>query len=113
MTSCKTNDAVGDGEETPPVNTVYIYDNYFLPSTLTISSPNTIITWVNKGSSSHTVKSGTPNATKELSGVLSEKFGSVLLTSGMTYQHEFQWEGNWKYYCEVHPQMTASIVVKF
>ena len=69
MTSCKTNDAVGDGTEIPPANTVYIYDNFFLPSTLTISTPNTIITWVNKGSSSHTITVGTPNTPEELSGI--------------------------------------------
>ena len=113
MTSCKTNDAVGDGSETPPANTVYIYDNYFLPSTLTVSSPNTIITWVNKGSSSHTVTSGTPNTTKDLSGILSEKFNSGTLAPGLSFSYSFQWEGDWNYYCQIHPQMRAEIKVKF
>ncbi|MCK4890350.1 MAG: hypothetical protein KAS97_10500 [Candidatus Aminicenantes bacterium] len=113
MASCKTNDAVDDGTETPPANTVYIYDNYFLPSTLTISSPNTVITWVNKGSSSHTVTVGSPNTPAELSGVLQEKFNSGTLAPGISFKHTFQWEGDWKYYCQIHPQMRAEIKVKF
>ena len=113
MTSCKTNDAVGDGTEIPPANTVYIYDNFFLPSTLTISTPNTIITWVNKGSSSHTVTVGTPNTPEELSGILQEKFNSGTLAPGLSFKHTFQWEGDWNYYCQIHPQMRAQIKVKF
>ena len=113
MTSCKTNDAVGDGTETPPANTVYIYDNFFQPATLTVSSPNTIITWVNKGSSSHTVTVGSPNTSEELSGILQEKFNSGTLAPGLSFSHTFQWEGNWNYYCQIHPQMRAEIKVRF
>lgn len=112
ITGCKKNEAV-DGEETPPANTVYIYDNYFLPATLTIFNPNTEITWVNKGSSNHTVTSGTPNATNGLSGILVEKFNSVTLAPGRTFKHTFQWEGDWKYYCSIHTSMLGTIKVKF
>ncbi len=52
---CKKSAVAEAKDETPPINTVYIYDNYFVPTSITVTNPNTEITWVNKGSSNHTV----------------------------------------------------------
>lgn len=108
IVGCKTTEQV-----TPPENTIWIHDNAFEPSVLTVT-PNTVVTWVNKGSLNHAIKRGLPIAGTGFSRVLVENFQSGILVPGDSFTHKFQWEGDWQYHCYIHPTIPiARIKVQF
>ena len=63
------------------------------------------VTWSNTDTASHTVTSGEP------SGGPDGKFDSSLFAAGKTFPHTFTEAGTYKYFCQVHPWMTGSVVV--
>jgi plastocyanin len=78
--------------------TVYIQDFYFSPTSITVE-PGTTVTWVNQGQAPHTAThtGGT--------------FDSGTLQPGQSYSYTFNRAGTYAYYCQIHPNMTGTIVV--
>ena len=77
-------------------------DNFaFAPSTLTIT-PGTTVTWTNKDEEPHTVMSADAGQT----------FKSPALDTDDKFSFTFDKPGTYKYFCSIHPHMSATIVVK-
>ncbi len=89
-------------EEPPPTNPdpgdITIFDNGFTPGTVTVRE-GTRISWANTGALPHTVT--------DRAG----RFNSGLLGSGESYGHTFSAAGTYDYYCTLHPEMTATVLV--
>jgi plastocyanin len=83
-----------------PTRTVLIQGFRFKPANITIKR-GTKIRWINKDSHPHTA-----TATNKRS------FDSGRLGKGQSYTHTFKSAGNKKYFCEIHPFMRGSVVVK-
>ncbi len=74
-------------------------DNFsFKPQKLTVS-PGSDVTWTNKDDVPHNVVSAT--------GL----FKSKTLDTDQSFTHAFKDNGEYKYYCQIHPHMTGSVVV--
>ena len=70
----------------------------FMFMTLTVA-PGTKVIWINKDEVPHTV-------------VATDKsFRSAALDTGDTFSHVFDTPGTYEYYCSLHPQMVAKIIV--
>jgi len=79
---------------------IMIMNYAFSPSSLTVA-PGTTVTWTNMDTAPHTVT--------VTSGPV--KFNSPNLQKGDTYSFTFTAAGTYKYYCAVHPDMTAAVTV--
>jgi plastocyanin len=79
---------------------VSIQSYAFSPASLTIGV-GTTVTWTNYDTAPHTVTVS--------SGPV--KFNSPTLQKGDTYTYTFTTAGTYSYYCAVHPDMTAKVVV--
>jgi plastocyanin len=81
---------------------VITIDNFtYNPRRLTIPA-GTKVTWINKDDVPHTVTST----------VKPRKFQSPTLDTDDRFSHVFTAPGTYKYFCAVHPRMTAQIIVK-
>lgn len=69
------------------------------PSTVTIKK-GTTVTWTNQDSAPHTVTS-----------VSGSELSSDTLSQGNIYSHTFNAAGAFDYYCTIHPNMKATVVV--
>jgi predicted secreted protein with PEFG-CTERM motif len=76
----------------------------FIPYEVTIDVSGEV-TWSNEDSAAHTVTGG--SAADGPSGV----FDSSLFMSGTTFSHKFDTEGNFPYFCMVHPWMNGIVHV--
>jgi len=76
----------------------------FLPHEVTIDVGGEV-TWSNDDTAAHTVTAG--SAADGPSGV----FDSSLFMAGTTFSHKFDAEGEFPYFCMVHPWMTGKIQV--
>jgi plastocyanin len=86
--SAQTQDAVA----------VSIANFAFQPASLQIAAGSTV-TWTNADSTAHTVTSD------------SGAFDSGQLAPGATFNQTFMTPGTFTYHCQIHPFMTATIVV--
>lgn len=77
----------------------------FTPNRLTVT-PGTTVTWTNEDQAPHTATSGTPDDADAGSG-----FDSPELHTGESYSHTFDAPGTYVYFCRVHPNMRATVVV--
>lgn len=95
--------AVGLGERPQQVSaqtaSVTIVDFAFQPAAITVPV-GTTVTWTNRGQVVHTTTSDT--------GV----WDSGLLNPGGTFSRQFTQAGTFAYHCNVHPSMTATVVVQ-
>jgi plastocyanin len=100
------------GRETePPVQTAtapaaaeqrITIDNFaFDPQVLTVA-PGTKVTWVNRDDVPHTATSSDSPP----------KFKSKAIDTDERFSQVFTQPGTYRYFCAVHPKMTATIVVK-
>jgi predicted secreted protein with PEFG-CTERM motif len=64
------------------------------------------VTWSNDDSAAHTVTAG--SAAEGPSGV----FDSSLFMAGTTFSHKFEAEGEYPYFCMVHPWMEGIVIVQ-
>ena len=104
--------SLGDGNNTISTATVIIErgssfpDNkrFYTPSNLTIQG-NTTVTWTNNDTVLHTVTSGNPNEGP------SRLFDSSLIGPNNQFNYTFSDEGQFKYYCTLHPFMTGTVTV--
>lgn len=78
--------------------TIDIKNFMFMPMTVTVAEGDTV-TWTNRDQVPHTV------AEKN------HKFRSAALDTGDTYSHVFDKAGTYDYFCTLHPQMFAHVVV--
>jgi len=77
----------------------------FMPHEVTIDVGGEV-TWSNDDSAAHTVTGG--SAADGPSGV----FDSSLFMSGTTFSHKFDVEGEFPYFCMVHPWMSGIVVAQ-
>ena len=70
----------------------------FGPAELQIAA-GTTVTWTNQDAASHTVTADDGS------------FDSGNLTTGQTFSQTFDTPGTYTYHCNIHPSMTATIVV--
>lgn len=89
-----TDEALG----TIPTVRVRIVDNRFRPISLTIER-GTRVRWRNRGDNPHTTTSDT--------GI----WDSGTLSTGEPFRRRFRRRGTFDYHCEIHPSMTATIIV--
>jgi len=95
--SSPTSSNNGGGGQAP--NTVDISNFAFAPQSITVAA-GTEITWTNKDAAPHTVTSD------------DGKFASSgNLAQGETYKVTFTTAGTYPYHCEIHPAMTATVIV--
>jgi plastocyanin len=78
--------------------TVDIKNFMFMPMTVTVTEGDTI-TWTNRDQVPHTV------AEKN------HKFRSAALDTNDSFSHVFDKAGTYDYFCTLHPQMVAHVVV--
>jgi plastocyanin len=86
-------------------------DKCWSPSTLTVAE-GTTVTWMNDDSAGHTVTSGTPGATD--AGTLFDSTtdpAGFLIKATASWSHTFDEEGEYPYFCQVHPWMVGKVVV--
>ena len=86
-------------KDTAGPNAVNIEDDFFSPTSITISK-GTTLTWTNKGSDTHTVTSD------------DALFGSGDLAGGDTFTHNFDSIGTFPYHCTHHAGMNGSVKVE-
>tara|TARA_B110000014_G_C20082596_1_gene565901 strand:- start:114 stop:740 length:627 start_codon:yes stop_codon:yes gene_type:complete len=77
----------------------------YLPSSLTVETGTTVI-WKNLDGAVHLATSGTPDGGPD--GI----FDSGMIMTDGTFEHEFTDNGEFQYYCLVHPWMVGTITVK-
>lgn len=78
---------------------VQIQNDSFAPATLTIAAGQSVI-FTNKDDDAHTVTA------------TDGSFGSKGLDTGAVWRHVFAKPGVYRYFCELHPFMRGTIVVK-
>jgi plastocyanin len=78
---------------------VSIADVKFSPASVTIKKGDTVI-WINGDERDHTVTADDGS------------FNSGNLGNGKTYRRKFEKPGKYKYHCEYHPRMKATVVVE-
>jgi plastocyanin len=78
---------------------VVIQDFVFKPAELTVR-PGTKVTWINKDEAPHTATS------------VDKKFNSGGMDTDDKFSSVFNDEGEYPYFCALHPQMKATITVK-
>jgi len=79
-------------------------DECFLPPTITVGVGDTV-TWTNDDTAAHTVTSG--SAADGPDGV----FDSSLFMAGAEFSYTFDAEGEYPYFCMVHPWMDGTVIV--
>ena len=77
----------------------------FVPYEVTVDAGG-VVTWSNDDSAAHTVTGGTPG------GGPSGVFDSSLFMAGTTFSHTFEEEGEFSYFCMVHPWMQGIVTVQ-
>ena len=82
-----------------PAATVHIKDDAYNPATITVHTGESVL-FVNDDDDAHTVTS-TDNV-----------FDSKGLDTNSRWQYTFTKAGNYKYFCELHPFMKGTVVVK-
>jgi plastocyanin len=83
----------------PAAPAVHMDNDAFTPKTLTIDAGQTV-TFVNSDDDAHTVTA------------VDGSFDSKGLDSGAVWRHSFTKPGLYAYFCELHPFMKGTIVVK-
>lgn len=78
----------------------------YIPDEVTIDVGSEVI-WTNDDTAAHTVTSGDINA-----GGPDGNFDSGLFMSGATFSNMFEEEGEFPYFCLVHPWMKGTVIVQ-
>ncbi len=87
--------------------------NGFDPKEINVKVGDTV-KWTNNDNALHTVTSGKdssdPNKGKDFDSGLTPP--NALTTTGKTFQHTFTTAGTFRYFCQVHPGMAGTVIVK-
>lgn len=84
-------------QTTPATNSVTIRNFSFDPNVLTVKA-GTTVTWQNRDSAVHIIKS--------------DSFQSQELNQGDKFEFTFKQQGTFDYICSVHPSMKGKIIVE-
>jgi plastocyanin len=79
--------------------TVHIKNFMFVPATLTVA-PGTVVTFINDDQEPHTVTA------------TNKAFDSEGLDTNQKWPHTFAKAGTYTFFCEVHPYMHGTVIVK-
>ncbi len=79
--------------------TVHLRNDAFTPATITIHTGDTV-RWINDDDDAHTVTA------------TDGSFDSKGIDTNGSWDHTFAKAGTYKYFCELHPFMKGTIVVK-
>lgn len=82
-----------------PAATVHLHNDAFSPATLTVHTGDTV-RWINDDDDAHTVTA------------TDGSFDSKGLDTNSSWSHTFTKTGTYKYFCQLHPFMKGTIVVK-
>jgi plastocyanin len=99
-TQAKSAGSMSGAMSTSTTKTVEIKNYAFSPAALTVNVGDTV-TWTNMDTAPHTVT--------VTSGPV--KFNSGNLSTGQSFSYTFTTAGTYSYYCAVHPDMVAKVVV--
>lgn len=77
----------------------------FVDSEVTIDVGSEVV-WSNDDTASHTITSGNPKTGPD------GNFDSGLFSSGKTFSYKFEEEGEYPYFCLVHPWMQGTVIVQ-
>jgi len=91
--------ALAHGAPASPIVTVHIHDYAYKPPAITITTGDTV-RFINDDNDAHTVTS--------TDGL----FDSKGLDTNGVWEHTFAKAGIYKYFCELHPYMKGTIIVK-
>jgi plastocyanin len=87
--------------------------NGFDPKEINVKVGDTV-KWTNNDNTLHTVTSGKdssdPNKGKDFDSGLTPP--NALTTTGKIFQHTFTTAGTFPYFCQVHPGMAGTVIVK-
>jgi plastocyanin len=83
----------------PAATTVHIKNFMFVPASVTVAL-GTTVTFVNDDQEPHTVTSN------------DKSFDSEGLDTNQKFTHAFTKAGTYMYFCEVHPYMHGTVIVK-
>lgn len=86
-----------------PANNVVIWSYGFHPPEITLKRGSTVI-WENLDPVPHKIQSGTSNSPTKI-------FESGMMYEHDRFEHTFNEEGTYEYYCVPHPLMRARIIV--
>ncbi len=81
----------------------------FTPYPININVGDTV-TWTNRDAQPHTVTSGIPAEGPDGNFDSSPNF-SPLIVAGATFSHTFEEEGEFPYYCALHPNQIGTVIV--
>lgn len=116
VTACSR--AAPDREKTagPPTTQVEISNLKFVPAELHVR-PGTKVIWTNTDPVDHDVTSGVSVNGRQTRDMKQTKFPDGKFSSGLfgaqkTFTYIFKTKGEFDYYCNVHPFMTAKVVVE-
>ena len=115
--SCAADDARRDQTPVARDAAVSLKSIAFQPSKIEVSAGRSVV-WTNRDVGvAHTVTSGTPGA-EGIPGATPDEparrtglFDSGMLESGASFEFEFEEVGRHRYFCEIHPSMTALVIV--
>jgi plastocyanin len=85
--------------DTPAPPLVHIKNFMFVPATITVV-PGTVVTFVNDDQEPHTVTAN------------DKSFDSEGLDTNQKFTHTFAKAGTFMFFCEVHPYMHGTVIVK-
>ena len=85
--------------DTPAPTLVHIKNFMFVPATITVT-PGTAVTFVNDAEEPHTVTAN------------DKSFDSEGLDTNQKFTHTFAKAGTYMFFCEVHPYMHGTVIVK-
>jgi plastocyanin len=77
--------------------TINVSNNLFTPSTITVNVGSTI-SWANNDTVTHTVTAD------------DQSFASGLVRRATSWSHTFAAPGTFTYFCEIHPEMTGTVI---
>ncbi|HET6517008.1 MAG TPA: PEFG-CTERM sorting domain-containing protein [Nitrosopumilaceae archaeon] len=87
-------------------------DECYIPATVTVSVGGEV-TWSNDDTAPHTVTAGNLKENPDTVGTsLPNGFDSGMIMSEETFEHTFDTEGTFDYFCMVHPWMVGTVIVE-
>ena len=87
-------------------NSSTLHNGKYLDPEIIIIKQGTTIGWLNEDHAVHTITSGTPE--EGPNGI----FDSSVFVSGEKFEHIFNQDGEFDYFCMLHPWKTGKIIVK-
>jgi plastocyanin len=97
--AAETAPGLRTGVERRAEATVRIENFTFDPPEITVA-PGTTVTWINRDDIPHTVAE------------TGRRFRSKVLDTEMSFSFTFETEGDYAYFCSLHPHMTGAVKVR-